>query len=82
MVQSENYKPNHEMVYCFESLGLSLAESLILTAQIEVEEVWDIIGALEMMTRHPEAIKLNVLAEVIAYRKRWLSEQPGGHQSL
>ncbi|MBP0016232.1 MAG: hypothetical protein J7647_01590 [Cyanobacteria bacterium SBLK] len=65
---SSNYKPDREMCDRFQTLGLSVAEFMILTAQLEVEETWDIKSSLEMMTRHPEAIKLDVLEVAIAYR--------------
>ncbi len=64
-----NYQPDRTQCDRFQSLGLSVVESVILTTQLEVEEVWNIADSLEMISRHPEAIKLEVLAEAIAYRR-------------
>ncbi len=67
--EMNNYQPDRTQCDRFQQLGLSVAESMILTAQLEVEEVWDIKGSLEMISRHPEAVKLDVLEAAIAYRR-------------
>ena len=67
-----NYQPDRGICERFQDLGLSVAESMVLTCQIDpdIEETWNVEASLELLTRHTEAIKSQALQIARDYRNQ------------